>query len=73
MLGLKAKIRVSLCRPSRILTLREHPSRADVQAIYFLKNGVTCGLQFQVLILPRMNEKNIKVLARETILDSFHG
>ena len=56
-----AKIRVSLCRPSRIMTNREYPSRADVQAIHLLKNGGTDGLQIQVLILPRMNEDNIKV------------
>ena len=53
------KIRVSLCRPSRIMTIREHPSRADVQAIHLLKNGGTGGLQIQVLILPRMNVDKI--------------
>ena len=54
------KIRVSLCRPSRIMTIRAHPSRADVQAIHLLKNGGTGSLQIQVLILPHMNEDNIK-------------
>ena len=46
------KIRVLLCRPSRIMTIRAHPSRADVQAIHLLKNEGTEGLQIQVLIFP---------------------
>jgi hypothetical protein len=43
------------------MTIREHPLRADVQAIHLLKNGGTYGLQLQVLILLRMNEDNIEV------------